>query len=136
VFDFWLLFFNGDGCFLRWGNNCWIARTIPERDHMTYMDNTALFKKPNWSDFSGAVNTMLTFSQENSFTGYISEQVENTMTEAAEALSTGDIFAVGRGRRSELADTCPGLSETKALLSEATSAITEAVKGFVSNADF
>ena len=23
IFDFWLLFFKGDGCFLRWGNYCW-----------------------------------------------------------------------------------------------------------------
>jgi len=36
--DFWTLFFNGDGCFLRWGNDCWFARKMYERGHLEYTD--------------------------------------------------------------------------------------------------
>lgn len=82
VFDFWLLFFNGDGCFLRWGNNCWFARTIDDRDNMTYMDNAALFSQGNWkeivkakqSQFSDALNTAIaTFNDPTAMTTMIKD---------------------------------------------------------------
>ena len=38
IFDFWTLFFGGDGCFLRWGQDCWFAKRIRDRDHLTYTD--------------------------------------------------------------------------------------------------
>ena len=38
IVDFWTLFFNGDGCFLRWGRDCWFARRIKDRDHLSYTD--------------------------------------------------------------------------------------------------
>lgn len=53
VFDWWLMIFNGDTCFLRWGNYCWQARKIPERDHMTYMDNVAMNRLPDLADKFG-----------------------------------------------------------------------------------
>ena len=38
IFDFWTLFFNGDGCFLRWGRDCWLAKRMKYRDNLTYTD--------------------------------------------------------------------------------------------------
>ena len=38
IFDGWTLFVGGDGCFARWGQDCWFAKKIKERDHMTWTD--------------------------------------------------------------------------------------------------
>ena len=35
--EFWMWFW-GDGCFLRWGKNCWTDFRIPFRTNQTYMD--------------------------------------------------------------------------------------------------
>lgn len=35
--EFWMWFF-GDGCFLRWGKNCWTDSMIPFRNDRTFMD--------------------------------------------------------------------------------------------------
>ena len=45
AFDFWTLFFNGDGCFLRWGKDCWFAKKIKDRDHLSYTDLVWLMVK-------------------------------------------------------------------------------------------
>lgn len=57
IFDGWMLFIGGDGCFLRWGEDCWFARRISERDHMTYTDivwltikQPATYKGTVWLD--------------------------------------------------------------------------------------
>ena len=34
---FWM-WFTGDGCFLRWGKNCWFDQRIPFRTDQTFMD--------------------------------------------------------------------------------------------------
>lgn len=38
IFDGWTLILGGDGCFLRWGQDCWFARKIRDRGHLEYMD--------------------------------------------------------------------------------------------------
>jgi len=56
--DFWTLFFGGDGCFLRWGQDCWFAKRIYERDNMSYLDMVwltvkqpaSIFKTSFWYD--------------------------------------------------------------------------------------
>lgn len=35
--EFWMWFF-GDGCFLRWGKNCWTDWRLPFRSDRTFMD--------------------------------------------------------------------------------------------------
>ena len=38
IFDGWTLFFGGDGCFLRWGQDCWFAKKMKDRNHLNYTD--------------------------------------------------------------------------------------------------
>lgn len=38
IFDGWTLFVGGDGCFARWGQDCWFAKRIKEKDNMTWTD--------------------------------------------------------------------------------------------------
>jgi hypothetical protein len=38
VIDFWLLFAKGDGCYLRWGKNCFNSKRLPFRTNATYLD--------------------------------------------------------------------------------------------------
>ena len=38
IFDGWMLFIGGDGCFLRWGRDCWLAKRMKYRDHLSYTD--------------------------------------------------------------------------------------------------
>jgi len=47
IMDFWTLFFGGDGCFLRWGQDCWFAKKLKDRNHVTYMDLVWLTARPN-----------------------------------------------------------------------------------------
>lgn len=152
VFDFWLLFFNGDGCFLRWGNNCWFARTIDNRDHITYMDNAALFSKGNWPSVVENAKAKMyeaaeTFMDPYALTRQIADQIaekrdqmaQATATYEAEfntAFATGDIFAVGRDKRAQIADSCPLMTETSAMFQDSQQALVDAVKAFISGADF
>jgi len=46
LFDGWMLFINGEGCYLRWGRYCWLARRLPERTDWTYMDLVAFTSSP------------------------------------------------------------------------------------------
>lgn len=38
IFDGWTLIIGGDGCFARWGQDCWFAKRMKERDHMSWLD--------------------------------------------------------------------------------------------------
>lgn len=38
IFDGWMVFVGGDGCFLRWGQDCWFAKRIKDKDNMTWTD--------------------------------------------------------------------------------------------------
>ena len=46
LFDGWMLFFNGEGCYLRWGRYCWLARRMVDRYDWTYMDLVAFSANP------------------------------------------------------------------------------------------
>lgn len=105
VFDFWLLFFNGDGCFLRWGNYCWFARRIPERDDMSYMDLVAFNKVEGQQQV-----TPNPFPGRMDFLSWIQSQ----MAINQDSFLSDDWFAVGREKRTALAETCPGMPETQA----------------------
>ena len=133
VFDFWLLFFNGDGCFLRWGNNCWMARRIPERDHMTYTDITALY-----GTGSGALDAFFHGENVQDFIKTELTKWTNTQftTPTQDSFLSGDIFAVGREKRAYLAETCPGMPQTMEFMSTQMEAVTDAVKNFISHHDF
>jgi len=98
LFDWWLLIFRGDGCIMRWGNNCWMARRIPQRDHMTWTDVTALNKAGAHSAnfaawFSGdGTNQMLDWIEAKYLAAKNLTDVNNIQGE----FLSGDIFAVGR----------------------------------------
>lgn len=49
--DGWLTFV-GDGCFLRWGRNCWYDKRLPFRTNMDYMNLSFLFKADNQLNMS------------------------------------------------------------------------------------
>lgn len=51
VFDGFLLFFNGDGCFMHWGNNCWFAVKPEHEDNMTYLDSIVLSSMDTFGGF-------------------------------------------------------------------------------------
>ena len=46
IFDGWTLFIGGDGCFLRWGQDCWFAKKVKERNHITWTDLVWLTMTP------------------------------------------------------------------------------------------
>jgi len=131
VFDFWLLFFNGDGCFLRWGNNCWMARRIKQRDNMTYTDVSALY-----GTSSGALNGFLNGYSVQEF---VYQQAEDMRTYATsqfavpttQSFLSDDIFEVGREKRAVLAETCPGMPQTLEALHGAMTALTDQVKNYM-----
>ena len=109
AFDFWLLFFNGDGCFLRWGKYCWFARRIPGRDNMTYMDSIAFNKYGEGFDLSNPLAGMDTaiFGMKK----WIEAQIKLQRPQV-EQFQSKDWFAVGQDKRQALAETCPGMPET------------------------
>ena len=38
IFDGWMLFIGGDGCFARWGQDCWFAKRVKKRNALTVTD--------------------------------------------------------------------------------------------------
>ena len=46
LFDGWMLFINGESCYLRWGRYCWLARRLVDRYDWTYMDLVAFSSNP------------------------------------------------------------------------------------------
>lgn len=56
IFDGWTLILGGDGCFARWGQDCWFARKIRDRGHLEYLDlvwltigqTAGVFKAGGW----------------------------------------------------------------------------------------
>ena len=58
IFDGWTLFFGGDGCFLRWGQDCWFAKRMKDRNHLNYTDLVWLFVTQNPSITPGANGEM------------------------------------------------------------------------------
>ena len=54
IFDGWTLFFGGDGCFLRWGQDCWFAKRMKDRNHLSYTDLVWLAVSQNPTYNTGA----------------------------------------------------------------------------------
>ena len=54
IFDGWTLFFGGDGCFLRWGQDCWFAKRMKDRNHLSYTDLVWLAVTQNSAMNTGA----------------------------------------------------------------------------------
>jgi hypothetical protein len=96
------MIFNGDTCFLRWGNYCWQARTMGQRDHMTYMDNVAMTRLPDLADEIG-------WNHGQSMMDWIGMSLKPP---SVEAFQSDDWLAVGKAKREMMTDTCPGMAAT------------------------
>jgi len=123
VFDFWLLFFNGDGCFLRWGNNCWVARKIPQRDNISYMDSIAFHSAP--VDNAPLMNRLK--GQIDGMLDWVSSQMT---IPTQESFLSDDWFAVGKEKRAALAETCPGMPETQAFFEAQFNSLIPVIEDF------
>jgi hypothetical protein len=123
VFDFFLLFFKGDGCFLRWGKYCWQAEKIKGRDHMTYTDLVALNVDPGASLFAAGSDML----------GFISQQMG---LENGQNLMSTDFMEFGKKRRAKMAETCPMVPETTEFLSSAMHVMGEKAREIIANMDF
>jgi len=76
---------------------------------MTYTDLVALTKTEMTNDpVSGAIT-----NHNNDMLEWVKGQMVPDKGEIQNALATGDIFAVGRAKRTALAETCPGMPETQ-----------------------
>jgi len=93
---------------------------------MSYMDLSALYVTDGFYSF---------LSGTDAFTFVKSQLLSVPDYDVQQKFLAGDIFAVGREKRTELASTCPMMAETQQALFDGYSAIADFARDYVSNID-
>lgn len=107
IVDGWMLLFGGSGCFLRWGENCWFAKRIKDRETRTYWDIVLLTLEG-----PGAL-----FTNTNHAMGTLQETLINLVV-PPDLSDPEEIKKVGQERRQVIFRAMPGYNTIMQLKEE------------------